>query len=61
MQKITLTIDEAIEQLQNAKEQIGGDSVLILRLPTVGLWTNVVALPVVVADNDPSNQWVDVK
>lgn len=60
--KYTLTIDEAIEQLQKAKEQIGGNNILILRLPLIGLWTNVTGLSVVSADDDdPDNKWVDVK
>lgn len=58
--KFTLTIDEAIEKLQKLKEQLGGNNVLILSLPSHGLWTNVIDLVVETADNDPTNQWVGV-
>ena len=43
MQKITMTIDEAIEALQKAKLEVG-NATLILVLPDYGLATNVVDL-----------------
>src|SRR5271165_4162120 len=41
MKKITMTIDEAIEALNKAKQEVG-NATLILVLPDYGLATNVV-------------------
>lgn len=58
--KYTLSIDEAIEKLVKLREQLGGESVLILRMPNDEIYTNVTDLVVATADDDPKNQWVDV-